>query len=461
MDSTADNSASSQLTDAQRQRSMKFAMISALANIIGFAAFSGNVLTLVAVKLGAREFFLGLLHFAVMAPMFLGLFTISVVERRGKLHVMRRWWSVQIVFILPILFLPFLVSRVSPSSCLGLLLVSTLLWRGGTSLGVTGWFPILHDCVPSDITGKFFARMRTFWQTGWLIWLMAIAWLLRGNGPTDWWRFQLIFIIGALAYIVRVLALIPMSENPPQSNTKTRAAIVKRFKQLFATKYLSILAVYLVFYAIAATISEPFKIKLMKNFGYSDGFIIAAAAMTTLGAIASLRFWGSLADKFGNRSIFSIAHIGMIVIAMLWIMVEKSGFGAVLIFILYFFWGIFTSGNGIAQTRYILHTVPATKQFYINLLNFVSFAFCAIGPLVGGIFLTATTNVRMKSGAVDLNNYQIMFVITALLFVIPHMLRKKLRWKKETPTTQVLATVIRPLRNVFGPFIRIDKKTED
>ena len=74
MDSTSDNSAASPLTDAQRHRSMKYSMISALASVIGFAAFSGNVLTLVAVRLGAKEFFLGLLHFAVMAPMFLALF---------------------------------------------------------------------------------------------------------------------------------------------------------------------------------------------------------------------------------------------------------------------------------------------------------------------------------------------------------------------------------------------------
>ena len=43
-------------------------------------------------------------------------------------------------------------------------------------------------------------------------------------------------------------------------------------------------------------------------------------------------------------------------------MVKPSLFGNILIFLLYFFWGIFVSGNGIAQTRYMLHAVPAHRQ---------------------------------------------------------------------------------------------------
>ena len=85
----------------------------------------------------------------------------------------------------------------------------------------------------------------------------------------------------------------------------------------------------------------------------------------------------------------------------------------------------------------------------------------ATGPLVAGIFLANTTSLSLQSGAVTLNNYSLLFILTACLFTAPHILRKKLRMKTETPTLQVLAIVTRPLINTLSPFLSImrpDKK---
>ena len=191
--------------------------------------------------------------------------------------------------------------------------------------------------------------------------------------------------------------------------------------------------------------------------GYSDSFIIAASAILGLGAIVSLRFWGKLADRFGNRGIFSVSHIGMIVTTLMWLLVEKNTFGTVLILVLYFLLSVFNGANGIARTRYLLHAVPSAKQYYINIINILCNSSMAIGPLIGGFFLYNTRGMKFTSGALHLNNYHFLFIITAMMFVIPHLLRKKLRTKKETPTTKVLAIVTRPVRNIFGSFIRINR----
>ena len=79
--------------------------------------------------------------------------------------------------------------------------------------------------------------------------------------------------------------------------------------------------------------------------------------------------------------------------------------------------------------------------------------------MLGGLFLTAAKNYVFSSGGLNLNNYRLLFVISGVLFVIPHILRKKLKSKKDTPTLQLLALKTRPVRNMFGPFIRIDKRS--
>jgi MFS family permease len=195
---------------------------------------------------------------------------------------------------------------------------------------------------------------------------------------------------------------------------------------------------------------------MMKNFGYGDGWVLAATSMLSLGAIISLRWWGKLADSFGNRAIFSLSHIGIIICTLMWILLEKGTFGTVLIFVLFFLTSVFNSGNSIAQTRYLFHAIPEQRQNHINLINTMANAAAAIGPLAGGFFLWLLKDVKLKSGALDMNNYHIFFVINALIFIIPHMMRRGLRAEKELPTTQVIAMVTRPIRYIMGPFIDLD-----
>jgi MFS family permease len=194
---------------------------------------------------------------------------------------------------------------------------------------------------------------------------------------------------------------------------------------------------------------------MLRDLGYGAGFILAAISMVSLGSIFSLKYWGALADRFGNRAIFSISHIGMIFSALLWIVVEKSTFGSVLIFVLFFAVSVFGSGNGIAQTRYLFHAIPVNRQNHINIVNMFFFVSCAIGPLLAGLFLHFGRNWHFTSGAVDLNNYHALFLLNGLLFLLPHTLRRNLRLAEEKSTIEVMTIMTRPLRNMIGPFIHL------
>lgn len=460
MDPTNDPQPAPELTPQQQQRTMNLAIVISIAMVIGMACLAGNVLTLAAIKLGAEERFIGLLSFAASIPFLASALTISTMEKIGKRKLLLIGHFTTLLFVAPVVFVPLAVKVYGTQFALILLLVCTLLWRTIACMGNTGWFPILHDNVPKEMTGRFFGRLRTYWQSIWLVLLIAIAWFLNDNEPA-WWKFQVIFIVGFLAMVSEPFLIAQMSERPVEKKRKAQKKIIHRFKEILSKKTLRTLTLYSILYSIAFTIAEPFKVKLLKDLGYSYSFIIAASAMVGAGAIVSLRFWGKLADKFGNRGVFSLSHIGMIITTLLWILVEKTTFGTVLILILYFLMSVFNSANGIARTRYLLHAVPSGKQYYINIINILGNTSMAIGPLIGGFFLYIVRDFSFSSGALHLNNYRLLFIITAMLFIVPHLLRKKLRTKKETPTTQVLAIVTRPIRNAFGSFIRISRTDRD
>jgi len=213
--------------------------------------------------------------------------------------------------------------------------------------------------------------------------------------------------------------------------------------------------VYILFYMSALTMAQPFRIMMLKDMGYSEGFILAATGVGSLGAIVSLRFWGRLADKFGNRSVFSLSHAGMIVTTILWILVAPGTFGTCLILVLFFVNWVFNGGNGIAQTRYMMHTVPAGKQYLICIIHMTWGLAAASGPLLGGWFLSKTENLHFESGALSLNNYHILFIASGLLFIVPHLLRKKLRTTDEATTMQVLTVITRPIWDIIGPIVTV------
>jgi len=457
MSGTTENTTNGQLTSQQRQRNMNRAIVVSIAMMTSVACLGDNVLSLAAIKLGAKERFIGFLTFALIAPFIMQIFTIPAVEKNGKKRTLLIWFTAGIIFVLPILFTPQTASLFSEGTALILLFVCTFLWKTCNGLANSGWFPILQDSVPSDMVGKFFARLRTSWQAAWLISLLIIAWFLRGGNP-EWWRFQVIFAAGFIAFAAKPIGTLGMSERIIFSeNNSVRLTLADRFRELFSKKEVRTFTFYSIFYTSAYFFVEPFKVKFMKDLGYSDSFVIAATAAAGLGAITSLWFWGRLADRFGNRGIFSISQIGMIMTGLLWVMVGKSTFGTVLILTLFFFTSVFSCANDIAQTRYMLHAVPINKQYYMNLISVLVNFFASLTPIAGGFFLYKTEKFRFGSGVLSFNNYDLFFIITALLFVIPFTLRKQLRVGWETPTRDVIAIVIRPLRNTLGLLVGFNK----
>jgi len=215
---------------------------------------------------------------------------------------------------------------------------------------------------------------------------------------------------------------------------------------------------YTLLYNISAFMCLPFQIKYLKELGYSDGFIILATSTVSLGAIVSLRYWGHLSDRFGNRPVFNFSHLGIMVAIACWLLVGQNLFSAIFVFFLYGMWSIFQSANGIAQTRYMMHAVPETDQSAIVVIHSVSFFSIALAPLIGGLCLWLLSEVQIDSGAIRMNRYHLLFVFSALLISVPHSMHKHFQVDNESSAYEVFTIVTRPLRTLFGSFIVLPKK---
>ena len=268
----------------------------------------------------------------------------------------------------------------------------------------------------------------------------------------------MVFGVGEVCFIAKIYHLKQLQEKPipePSDSTPSTWGVLKRAAADPDTRHF---LGYILFYNIAAFMCLPFQIKYLKELGYGAGFIVAATSMVSVGAIVSLRFWGKLADRFGNRSIFGISHIGLIVVLAGWVLVGNNAFSAALVFVLYAAWSIFQSANGIAQTRHMFHTVPENDQSNMVIINAFIFISIAMAPLISGLFLKLSADWHFESGGLSINHYHMLFLLASALVLMPHRVCKKFQNNIETSAVGVFVVITRPLRMLFGSFVSFPTK---
>ncbi len=447
------------IRSAHRRRSIRAAIFTAILHTIGATCLLAGALQLYCLSLGADDLYLGLLNFSIWGGAPFLLLGITLMRRFGKRRILVFWAGVMPAVCMAFTAILPLMGQFEWISSTWILywLLAAMAMRSVTdNIGGAGWFPMLQDNVPSRITGKFFGTFRVYWQSSVLVTLLLVAWFL-GDNPA-WWKFCVVFAAGEICFIAKIFCMRQLKEKPLPEQSNDLPSVWSVLKRAVADPETRHFLGYILLYNIAAFMCLPFQIKYLKDLGYSAGFIVAATSMVSVGAILSLRSWGKLADRFGNRSIFGISHIGIMAVLAGWVLVGDNAFSAVLVFVLYAGWSIFQSANGIAYTRHMFHAVPETDQSNLVIINAFIFLSIAMAPLASGLFLKLSADWHFESGGLSINNYHMLFILASALVLIPHRVCKKFQNDMETSAVEVFAIVTRPMRMLFGSFVSFPTK---
>jgi MFS family permease len=446
------------LNSVQKRQSMKLAIMSAVLAIIWDCCGGGKTLALLAIKLGAEELYVGILGFALQISMLLSVLTYSAIEHKGKRTVMIKWLGISGIFTAIVIFIPLTAEMVNRAFSLGILLILAFCMRAAFAMGQSGWFPLLHDFVPKRLTGRFFGRLRTSWHTSLLIGFLFIAFFLQKDPP--WWKFSVLFGIAAGATGFRLLTFINIAEKKPRTDKLSKVTLFERFRDVLSNKDMRAYAILLSSLAMLTVPTIPFQIKLLKNLDYSEKFIMVGMAVLSVGAIVSMTAWGKLADKFGNRHIYTICLLGMPVVMLGWAGVDSGK--QFYILLLFFLFNLINSGVSIANTRYMMGIVPADKQNRLNIFRMFVFICAAFASMFFGLFLHVCRGVdiavRVGEAGFNVNNYDLMFMIIAAGYIVPFILSRKLKQSGDRRTTEVVGIALRPLASILPSWTAVLKK---
>jgi MFS family permease len=441
-----------ELTPAESALGRRMVMWASVVGVMYSYTVEGSGLTLFARKLEAPETVVGLLRALLQMAVVLQVLLAREVETRGKKRLQTWSWIVMAVLILPLMALPYL--GVSRDLQLGILVATVALSAVLRQPGSAAWMPLLSDVIPQDLRGRFFGWLRTGWQSAGLAVTVFVA-LLFGK-EAAWWQFEVAFGIGLVSCLWRIRFMRRIPELPPHPAAARRPWSSFILEVLHDRPFMRFIALVGCI-SSAVAFMGPFSVVYMRDrLHYRDDFIMFAdQGLPIAGAILTLILWGHLADRIGNRAIFFFTTAGTALTLLVWLAVrEGSVAGQVALAASIFVRGALQAGFGIATARFLYGVLPTGNKTGYTSLHTVTIGLTAgLSPLIGGFILNQTEALTVQFPGFTLDNYQLLFGLTALASLPPLLLLPRIRTAGDAPSLEfvnfLLARPFRTARDIF------------
>jgi MFS family permease len=415
-----------ELTREQRDRAKGDLLRFTALNALSFEVLAGQILILFARKVGASLSEVGLLAALLPFASIIQLGVAPLVNRFGPRKLMLVGWSARTVVSACLLLVPVAAQHGGSAAATRMLLVVMGSFYLCRALGMSSWLPMVQEIVPPEDRGMYLSRQEWLRQVSIvLIAVVTAVYLFDASGIS---RFLHIIAVGtvAAAWSLWYLWRIPdvgMDAEPAHGDYFRRALAPLRdriFRQYLA---------FSVLLRMVLSAITPFLIVFLREgLHLSASGVIAVNTVSSLGAIATLGWWGRWSDRVGAKPALAVSLCGMAGSLCLWIF-TRSGSGwmwleAGLVSLIL---GIFTGGLTVAMSKFELGFIPMRDRAHYVATNVTAVGLgSGIATLAAGAILQALAGVDLRWGVVEIDRYRLFFLLAALLLAIPFWIRRTL-----------------------------------
>ena len=370
-----------------------------LRNVIGdglatqvMSTLTGSVfLVAFALALGASDLVIGLL--ATIPPLtgIMQIPTIYLVEKfRTRRSITMVASALSRAFLLLIACIPFIVpfEVALPIVLVALVMNSLLANIGGCSFN--SW---MHDLLPKSSLGRFFSRKML------LSTAVAIPTALAAGFFIDLWKasfpemelggYAILFTAGFIVGMLGVLQISRIPE-PRMASAEKMPRFGEMLKQPFQDANFKNLIWFLTSWNFAVNLALPFlTVYMLRGLGMDMAMVVILTAVQQLTMVAFFRVWGSLSDKYSNKSVLRVSGPLLLVSFALWASLSMfKGTAAVLPMTvgIHMLWGMSTAGVNLATGNIGLKLAPHGKATaYLASSSLFTQLAAATSPLLGGM----------------------------------------------------------------------------
>lgn len=377
------------LTEAERERGLRL-LVSEAAFSGGTAALTtGVILTAFALHLGASNIMVGVLASAPFLAQLLQLPGIMLVERWRRRKMIAVVTSLIGRAMLAIMAMLAFFTGTAP---LLLFLTAQIVLCGLGAIGACAWNSWMRDLAPEERLGRVFAR-RTVWLSAISLVLGLVAALALDRTPAGSTARDLVFAgmfaIGCVTGLVsaRVVAAMPEPLMPAAPGPVRLGALLREpLRDLNFRRLLTFVASW----QFAINFATPFfTVFIVRQLHFDVSFVMLLGVVSQLANIGALRMWGTLSDRYANKSVLAVCAPTYILAIVA--MIGASQFGSrelvkLWLLLLHVVMGASIAGVTLTSTNIALKLSPkGSATAYVAANAMVTAVAAGVSPIVGGL----------------------------------------------------------------------------
>ncbi|NLJ86018.1 MAG: MFS transporter [Firmicutes bacterium] len=241
----------------------------------------------------------------------------------------------------------------------------------------------MADITLKDSRGRYFAYRNMMCNLAALGGSLIAGWLVKGYDFPLGYQVSFFVALGLGLAASYTYSNMPVPPLPKRSISREQPARLKDWWYAIS-KYTAFRNYCLtsMLWNFGVSFAGPlFSVYYRQDLGGDPGFWGVVTASGLIASLVSQRFWGPMADRYGQKNVMLLGGIGAASLPFLWWLVPRYELAVVAQFIGSFCWG----GYNLAAFNLILEITPDEgRTTFVGIYNTMSGLASSIAPLIGG-----------------------------------------------------------------------------
>lgn len=445
------------LRHRDRLQSLKFSTIEACFSVPMLNLTMPNlpfVIAFVLVALGWSPAWVGLLAALPQIGNAIQPWLSGWLQRRYSHRVIM--YRSFVVSGLPWLLMPFLrwLPEWRDAFAIVLVTISTL----ANSVASVAWSASIAELVPPRISGKYFARRNLIFGFWTLVAVLAAGFTVDA-GDHGFDVFAGIFFIAGLARLMGLYYLSRMIFPPSADVVQKGGATIEQARSVFADRNYIRFTLFIGLWGFFLGMGLPFQtVFLIDVLHFPMSEVVVLSTLAGIGGLITLKGWGSLCDRFGNKPVLYVCSLIWALVGLLtWCSAGPRFQGHLTVAFIVI--GGLTAGFQLCQFNLMLKLIAAERRAaHIAVFLALTSALLALGPLVGGALLAWFPSNAGEIMGHPVLNYHLLFCVSMVGCLMLPGLLQSVREDAEAPAIQVWRAM-RAMRS-FNPLVGVASAAE-
>jgi MFS family permease len=331
----------------------------------------------------------------------------------------------------------------------GMLVVATL----ASSVASVAWSAAISEVVPERLGGRYFARRNLIFGAWTLAAVILAGHIVEWSG-NSLSAFIWIFSLAGLSRLLGLFFLTRMKFPLSVKQRQTKAISLADLWAVFRDPNYVSLCLFIGCWGFFLNASMPFyTVYLVGELNLGIGTVVKLTTLASLGGLLTLKGWGKLCDRFGNRAVLQVCALIWALTALIVWSLARPGWTWHL-YLGYFIVGATTAGFQLTQFNLMIRLAhPELRPAFVAVFLGATSLLTAVGPVIGGAFLKW---IPLRIGQLfgySIFSYHLLFALSGIGCVLASQILQRVHEPIEQPLENVWREMGR--MRTFNPMLSV------